>query len=143
MNDFFIFEMIVTIFGELLELFSSVYFKDGENRKSDFKLLPAASLVGLLISCFATLFLIGVEFSFEFPFYEKILIILCILVGSFWIGVLLEFFSNKEIKQIKILKTFLSTMLKHLFCFIVFFIVALLIYGVIQLITFLSNFSTP
>ena len=141
MTDFFIFDMIATIFGELLELFSSVYFKDGENRKSDFKLLPAASLVGLLISCFATLFLIGVEFSFEFPFYEKILIILCILVGSFWIGVLLEFFSNKEIKQI--LKTFLSTMLKHLFCFIVFFIVALLIYGVIQLITFLSNFSTP
>ena len=140
MTDFFIFEMMATIFGELLELFSSVYFKDGENRKSDFKLLPAASLVGLLISCFATLFLIGVEFSFEFPFYEKILIILCILVGSFWIGVLLEFFSNKEIKQIK---TFLSTMLKHLFCFIVFFIVALLIYGVIQLITFLSNFSTP
>lgn len=143
MNDFFIFEMIVTIFGELLELFSSVYFKDGENRKSGFKLLPISSLVGLLISCFATLFLFGVEFSFEFPFYEKILIIVCILVGSFWIGVLLEFFSNKEIKQIKILKTFFSTMLKHLFCFIVFFIVALLIYGVIQLITFLSNSSTP
>ena len=118
MNDFFIFEMIVTIFGELLELFSSVYFKDGENRKSDFKLLPATSLAGLFISCFATLFLFGVEFSFEFPFYEK------------------------EIKQIKILKTFFSTMLKHLFCFIVFFIVALIIYGVIQLIIFLSNFST-
>lgn len=44
MTDFFIFDMIATIFGELLELFSSVYFKDGENRKSDFKLLPAASL---------------------------------------------------------------------------------------------------
>ena len=134
MNDFFIFEMIVTIFGELLELFSSVYFKDGENRKSDFKLLPATSLAGLFISCFATLFLFGVEFSFEFPFYEKIFIIVCILVGSFWIGILLEFFLNKE--------TFFSTMLKHLFCFIVFFIVALIIYGVIQLIIFLSNFST-
>ena len=142
MNDFFIFEMIVTIFGELLELFSSVYFKDGENRKSDFKLLPATSLAGLFISCFATLFLFGVEFSFEFPFYEKIFIIVCILVGSFWIGILLEFFLNKEIKQINILKTFFSTMLKHLFCFIVFFIVALIIYGVIQLIIFLSNFST-
>ena len=142
MNDFFIFEMIVTIFGELLELFSSVYFKDGENRKSDFKLLPVSSLAGLLISFFATLFLFGVEFSFEFPFYEKIFIIVCILVGSFWIGILLEFFLNKEIKQIKILKTFFSTMLKHLFCFIVFFIVALIIYGVIQLIIFLSNFST-
>lgn len=135
-------EMITTIFGELLELFGSVYFKDGEKRKSDFKLLPAVSLIGSLISCFATLFLFGVEFSFEFPFYEKILIIVCILVGSFWIGVLLEFFSNKEIKQIKILKTFFSTMLKHLFCFIVFFIVGLLIYGVIKLIIFLSNLST-
>ena len=90
-------EMITTIFGELLELFGSVYFKDGEKRKSDFKLLPAVSLIGSLISCFATLFLFGVEFSFEFPFYEKILIIVCILVGSFWIGVLLEFLLIKLI----------------------------------------------
>ena len=142
MTDFFIFDMIANIFGALFELFGSVYFKDGENRKSDFKLLPAASFAGLLISCFATLFLFGVEFSFEFPFYEKIFIIACILVGSFWIGILLEFFVNKEIKQIKMLKTFFSTMLKHLFCFIVLFIVALIIYGVIQLIIFLSNFST-
>ena len=142
MTDFFIFDMIANIFGALFELFGSVYFKDGENRKSDFKLLPAASFAGLLISCFATLFLFGVEFSFEFPFYEKIFIIACILVGSFWIGILLEFFLNKEIKQIKMLKTFFSTMLKHLFCFIVLFIVALIIYGVIQLIIFLSNFST-
>ena len=142
MTDFFIFDMIVNIFGALLELFSSVYLKDGENRKGDFKLLSAASFTGLIISCFTALFLFCVELSFELPLYEKILIIIFILVGSFWGGVLLEFFLNKEIKQMNIIKTFFSTMLKHLFCFVVFFIVALIIYGVIQLIIFLSNFST-